>query len=144
MIAVDTNILVYAHRAGVPQHGVALRVLRDLASGQRPWALPFPCIGQYLRVVTHPVARPQPTSMTSALHNIDALIASPMTRVLLPTERHVTVLHEVLVESGALGGDVFDAQIVALCLEHGVEEILTGDRGFRRFTGIRVTDPFRG
>lgn len=143
MIAVDTNILVYAHRAGVPQHEVAVRLLRDLAGGQRPWALPFPCIGQFLRVVTHPVSRRQPTTMSSALHNLDVLIGSPMTRVLLPTERHVTVLREVLVESGALGGDVFDAQIVALCLEHGVEEILTGDRGFRRFTGLKVTDPFR-
>lgn len=143
MIAVDTNILVYAHRAGVPQHEDAVRVLRDLAGGQRPWALPFPCIGQFLRVVTHPVFRPQPTTMASALRNVDALLASPMTRVLLPTDRHVPILREVLLESGALGGDVFDAQIAALCLEHGVEEILTADRGFRRFAGLRLTDPFR-
>ena len=143
MIAVDTNILVYAHRAGVPQHEVAVRVLRDLAGGQRPWALPFPCIGQFLRVVTHGVFRPQPTTMATALHNLDVLIASPMTQVLLPTERHVSVLRDVLVESGALGGDVYDAQIAALCLEHGVEEILTADRGFRRFSGLKVTDPFR-
>jgi toxin-antitoxin system PIN domain toxin len=143
VIAVDTNILVYAHRAGVPQHEVAVRVLRDLAAGQRPWALPFPCIGQFLRVVTHAVFRPQPTTMATALRNLDMLLASPTTRVLLPTERHVPVLRDVLIESGALGGDVYDAQIAALCVEHGVEEILTADRGFRRFTGLKVTDPFR-
>lgn len=143
MIAVDTNILVYAHRAGVPQHEVAIRVLRELAGGRSPWALPFPCIGQFLRVVTHGAFRPRPTTMAAALHNLGVLLASPATRVLLPTDRHVEVLSAVLTDSGAVGGDVYDAQIAALCLEHGVREIMTGDRGFRRYTGLRATDPFR-
>ena len=38
----------------------------------------------------------------------------------------------------ARGNLVFDAQIVALCREHGISTILTNDRDFRRFETPRV------
>lgn len=58
------------------------------------------------------------------------------------TDRHADVLDAVLRESGATGNLVHDAHIVALCREHGVAELLTGDRDFARFTGVTVIDPF--
>lgn len=142
MIAIDTNVLVYARRATAPQHLVALELLQRLATGSVPWALPFPCIAEFLRVVTHRMFQP-PIPVAEAWRNLHTVLASPSLQVLTPTERHVAVLREVMDDGGATGDMVFDAQITALCVEYGVREILTGDKDFRRFTGIRVTDPFR-
>lgn len=142
MIAVDTNILVYALQPGVPQHREALRRLEALATGRLPWAIPFPCVAQFLRVVTHRSFRPV-IPASAAWHNLGALLASPTVQLLTPTRQHVPMLRDVIDESGAVGDMVYDAQIVTLCLEYGVGEILTADKGLRRFTGIKVTDPFR-
>jgi len=142
VIAVDTNILVYALQPGVPQHNEALRRLAALAGGRSPWAIPYPCVAQFLRVVTHRAYRPV-IPVAAAWHNLDTLLGSPTVQLLTPTRQHLPMLREVIDESGAIGDLVYDAQIVTLCLEYGVREILTADRDFRRFTGIKVTDPFR-
>jgi predicted nucleic acid-binding protein len=44
-------------------------------------------------------------------------------------------------EADARGNLVFDAQIIALCREHGVSKILSNDRDLERFDGITVDDP---
>ena len=54
MIAVDTNILIDAHRKEMPQHERARRWLTELSEGEEPWALPVFAMGEFLRVVTHP------------------------------------------------------------------------------------------
>lgn len=142
MIAVDTNILVYAQRAEAPLHLAALHIMRGLVAGAAPWAVPWPCIGEYLRVVTHHSVYRPVTPTSEALDNLETLLAAPSVQVLAPTGRHQAVLREVLAESGATGDQVFDAQIFALCVQHGVRELLTADRGFRVFRGLKVTDPF--
>lgn len=52
MIAVDTNILVYAHRAEAPLHSQAMACLRGLAEGAEPWGIPVSCLHEFLAVVT--------------------------------------------------------------------------------------------
>jgi hypothetical protein len=142
VVAIDTNVLVYAQRAGSTHHRAALALLTSLAEGAGPWGLPWPSLGEYLRLVTHPLAWQVVTPMSDALANLEALLSSPSLRLLEPTERHLPVLREVLTESGATGNRVRDAEICALCLQHGVRELFTADRDFRRFTGLRVTNPF--
>ena len=141
MIAVDTNVLIYALDPQLPQHKEAVRRLGDLATGSAPWAVPFPCLAQFLRVVTHRAFRAT-ISPADAWHNLETLLASPSLQVLTPTNRHLALLREVMEESDATGDLVYDAQIATLCLEHGVREILTADKDFRRFAGIKATDPF--
>lgn len=116
--------------------------MRELATGSRRWALPWPCVTEFLGVGTNPLIRPPKGAMALAWRNLDALLASPVVRVLWPTDETPAALREVLLESGVTGQQVYDAQIVALCLQHGVREILTADKGFRRFSGIKVTNPF--
>ena len=142
MIAVDTNILVYALQPGVAQHREALRRLEALATGRSPWAIPYPCVARFLRVVTHRAFRPV-IPAAAAWHNLETLLASPTVQLLTPTRQHLPTLREVIDESGAVGDLVYDAQIAALCLEYGVQEILTADKDFRRFPRLKVTDPFR-
>ncbi|MCE2476211.1 MAG: PIN domain-containing protein [Alphaproteobacteria bacterium] len=39
-------------------------------------------------------------------------------------------------QADAIGNLVFDAQIVALCREHGVTRLMTEDRDFNRSEGL--------
>ncbi len=77
MIAVDSNILVYAHREDSPWHSPAFECLRDLAEGKDPWAIPWPCLHEFLAVVTHPRIYSPPTPLGQALDQVDAWLESP-------------------------------------------------------------------
>ncbi len=82
MIAVDTNILVYAHREDSPFHDTALRRVAELAEGSAMWAIPWPCIHEFLAIVTHPRIYAPPTPLDRALDQVDAWLESPTLAVL--------------------------------------------------------------
>jgi hypothetical protein len=145
VIAVDTNILVYADRRESPRHAPALDALRALAEGSEAWALPIFCIGEFVRVVSHPRLFDPPTPAADAIDAIESLLESPSIRLLSPGSRYVPLLRQVVAEGGASGNLVFDAQIVAVCLEHGARTLLSEDRDFERFRSISVRRlPTRG
>ena len=139
MIAVDTNILVYAHHSEAPQHRVALETLRSLAEGDAVWGLPVFVIGEFLRVVTHPRGPfRRPSTTEQAMLAIDDLVEGPRVRVLMPGPRYLSLLRKLVLEAKARGNFVFDAQVAAVCLEHGATTILTEDNDFARFPGFTV------
>ncbi len=142
MRAIDTNVLVFAEIISSPQHVRAREVLRNLGEGAAAWAIPWPCVYEFLRVVTHPRVYHPPVPMDLALRDLRAVLGSPSLVLLAETPRHAEVMDAVMRDSGVAGNLIHDAHIAALCLEHGVSEIITGDRDFRRFTGLAVTDPF--
>lgn len=132
MIAVDTNVLVYAHREELPQHRAASRRLRALAEGDERWAIPVFCLGEFLRVLTHRRLFDPPFTAAEACEALRRVLASPSLVVLRPGERFGELLLEATEEMNATGNLVFDAQIVALCREAGVRTLLTEDRDFAR------------
>lgn len=141
MIAVDTNILVYAHREDAPFHEVAYIRVAELAEGAAAWAIPWPCIHEFLAIVTHPRVYAPPTPLRGALDQVDAWLASPTVTLLAETEGYWPALR-VLLEKGKVSGAlVHDARIVALCRQHGVRELWSADRDFLRFTGLSVVNP---
>lgn len=93
---------------------------------------------EFLRVVTHPKIFRVPHSSEEGVAAIQNLLASPSLRVLNPGPRFPELLAATALEVSAAGNLVFDVQIVALCREHGVQEILTEDRDFDRFRGLGV------
>lgn len=143
MRAVDTNVLVYADREETPQHSTALKVLGDLVTGRDPWVLPWPCIYEFLRVVTHPAVFRSPTPLAEAWNDVVALLESPSVVMVSESHRHREILGELLRTCSITGNLIQDAHIAALLIEHGVDEIITADEGFRQFPGLRVTNPFR-
>jgi uncharacterized protein len=140
--AVDTNVLIYAEMTTSRHHVAARELLRELAEDPRPWAIPWPCVYEFLRVVTHPRVYHPPAPLRVALADLHTILASPSLMLLSETPRHLDVMAGVLKGSGVAGNLVHDAHIAALCLEHGVSELLTGDRDFARFPGLRVGHPF--
>lgn len=142
MQAIDTNVLIYAEISSSQHHPRARRLLVQLAEGAAAWAIPWPCIYEFLRVVTHPRVYHPPVPTDIALRDLRNVLASPSLLLLSETSRHHAVLEAVIQQSGVSGNLIHDAHIVALCIEHGVSELLTGDRDFARFAGMRFTDPF--
>lgn len=144
MRAVDTNILVYAEIRTSRHHARARAILRECAEGAAAWALPWPCIYEFLRVVTHPRVYHPAVPLEVALADIGAVLGSPSLILLSETPRHAEVMDAVVRASGVSGNLIHDAHIASLCIEHGVGELITGDHDFRRFEGLRIVDPFAG
>jgi uncharacterized protein len=144
VIAVDTNILVYAHRRNSPFYEVASKRLIELGEGTAAWGIPWPCLHEFLGVVTNPRAFPLPTSLERALGQVDIWLESPSLALLTESPTHWTTLRAILVESAITGPRVHDARIAALCRQHGVRELWSADRDFSRFAGLRVINPLVG
>ncbi|MFM8578864.1 MAG: TA system VapC family ribonuclease toxin [Planctomycetaceae bacterium] len=137
MIAVDTNVLVYANREESPLHAAALRALRHLAEGDEAWAIPIFCVGEFLRVISHDRLFDPPTPVLDAVDSVASLLASPSARLLVPANGHLRLVRGLIEEANARGNLVFDAQIAAVCLEHGATTLLTEDRDFARFRSLK-------
>lgn len=142
MIAIDTNILVYAHRAELPHHAAARSLVMQLASGSTPWAIPWPCLYELVKVVTHPRVFRPPTPLADAMALVESLAASPSVVLLGQGPAHLDHLRRAIDDGQPVGSLVHDAHIVALASEHGVTELLSADRDFRRFQTLNVRDPF--
>jgi hypothetical protein len=144
VIAVDTNLLVYAHREDSPWHGPARDWLTALAEGPVPWAIPWPCLHEFLAIVTHPGIYRPPTPRDRAVDQVDAWLESPSAVLLCEGEGYWPTLHEMILGGGVLGGQVHDARVAALCRYHGVEALCTADRDFSRFPDLTVRNPLVG
>ena len=141
-VLVDTNILVYAANAQCPEHTVARQTLEELRAGDRPWFLTWGVIYEFLRVVTHPAVSDSPLSASAALLFVGRLLDSPQLAILLETDIHLSLLKDIVKGLQKPAGNLFhDAHIAALMREHGIREILTADRGFRRFKHLLVWNP---
>ncbi len=141
MKAVDTNILVYAHRADAPFHDRAREAVRALAEGDSAWAIPWPCVHEFLAKVTHPRIFKRPTPLGRAIDQVNDWLHSPVCRALGETEGYLDVLDSTLRSSEVVGAKVHVARIAAICVVHGVETLWSADRDFGRFPHLKVTNP---
>lgn len=141
MIAVDSNVLVYAHRLESPWHERAFACMKELAEGPAAWAIPWPCIHEFLAIVTHPRIYAPPTPLATAIAEVNAWLESPRVSVIAETEGSWDVLRALLEGGRPTGGKIHDAKIFAICLHHGVQELWSSDRDFSRFSGLMVRNP---
>lgn len=141
MIALDTNILVYAHREDSPWHEAARGTVRALAEDSAPWAIPWPCLHEFLAIVTHPRIYAPPTPLPKALEQVDAWLESPSLSLLAETSTYAPRLRTTLSAARIAGPVIHDGRIIALCLDHGVRELWSADRDFSRFKGLSIRNP---
>jgi toxin-antitoxin system PIN domain toxin len=143
MIAVDTNILVYSHRRESSEHVRAAALLTQLAGEATPWCIPWPCIYEFFSTVTNARIWKDRASMPHQAHQqIAAWLASPSLHVIAETDGFLATLAPLIGRSRVRGPIVHDARIAALCLAHGVTELLTRDRDFSLFPELKYRDPF--
>jgi hypothetical protein len=144
MIAIDSNLLVYAHREDSQWHDAAYSRMVELAEGSASWAIPWPCAHEFLAIVTHPRIYAPPTPLDRAIDQVEAWLESPSLVLLSESEDYWPQIRTVLRTAKVCGPQVHDARVVALCPQHGVSELWTADRDFGRFPGLRVRNPLVG
>ncbi|MFM2089825.1 MAG: hypothetical protein RLZZ127_314 [Planctomycetota bacterium] len=144
MIALDTNILVHAHRRDADRHGPAAAAVRGLAEGRQPWGIPAHALIEFGGVVTHARIFPRPSTVAEAWAQVEAWLASPSVRLLGDTAESLAGAYRLLGQAAARGPRIHDARIAAVCLAHGVKELWTIDRDFSAFAPLRTRDPTAG
>ena len=143
MIAVDTNVLIYAHRRESRVGDSAHALMVGLAEGDRLWAIPWPCCYEFMSVVTNRrIWKDEATTPERAWRQLQAWTASPSNRRIGETDDFAITLGKFVCRPHVVGGVVHDARIAALCVAHGVEALLTRDRDFSLFPELRTHDPF--
>jgi toxin-antitoxin system PIN domain toxin len=142
VVAVDTNVLVYAHRREVPEHAEAKKIVKDLAEGSNAWAIPWPCVYEFFSVVTnHRIWKSGASTPAEASDQIEAWLGSPSLRTIGETADFWQVLGSFARRARVRGPVVHDARVAAICVAHGVEELLTRDRDFSLFPELNVRNP---
>ncbi|MES2992273.1 MAG: TA system VapC family ribonuclease toxin [Pseudomonadota bacterium] len=144
MIAVDTNVMVYAHRAESSFHDRARQRINELASSRAAWAIPWPCVHEFYAVVTNDRAFKPASTIAQASAQISDWFASPSLVLLHEGPKHWAALRELLASGRVVAGRVHDARIAAICIDHGVREFWTADRDFNRFPSLTVRNPLVG
>ena len=141
MIAIDTNILIYAHRAESSLHKEVDRHFTELAASGNPWAIPWPCLHEFLAIVTHPKIYNPPTPLAEAILQIESWLKSPSLHLIGETEGYWPFLKDQLISTKFTGPRVHDVKIAAVCLQHDVKILWSADRDFSRIKGLKVFNP---
>ena len=141
MIAIDTNLLVYAHRPEMPFHERAREVLSGAVAGTEPVSVAWPCAHEFLAVVSNPRIFREPTPIGVALDAVGRLLDSLSGGFLAEGEGYLHALDRIARPALLQGAVVHDARIAALCLYHGVRVLWSADRDFSRFPDLVVANP---
>jgi len=141
VIAVDSNLLVYSHREDSQFHAAARDQVDTLRHESAPWAIPWPCVHEFIGVVTHPNIYKPPSSPAEALAAVDAWLAGGNVHLLAESPGYFEKLRALALAAKLSGPRIHDARIAALCLHHGVRELWTADRDFSMFPGLKTRNP---
>jgi toxin-antitoxin system PIN domain toxin len=141
VIAVDTNILVYSHRRDSEFFQRAGDAVRSLAENPEHWAIPWPCVHEFLGIVTNRRIFELPTSTEAAITQVEIWLESPSLRLIGEAALYWQHLAEILTDGKITGSKVHEARIAAICKSHGVRELWSADRDFSRMRGVKVTNP---
>jgi uncharacterized protein len=144
MIAVDTNLLVYAHRSDSPFHAAARKRIETLRVQLGPWAIPWPCIHEFLGIGKHPQGFRKPTPLEVGLACVEGRLAGGNLHLLSEGGSYFEKLREMATAAKLKGPRIHEARIAALCLHHGVRELWSADRDFSAFPQLKVLNPLLG
>jgi uncharacterized protein len=141
MIALDTNLLVYAYREDSEFHSAAMEHLRPVIEGGSPWALPWTCVHEFIGVVTSGRVYKPASPLANVFGFLDSLMTSPQVHLLSESPGYFEKLRELALAAKLSGPRIHDARIAALCLHHGVRELWTADRDFSAFPKLKTRNP---
>jgi toxin-antitoxin system PIN domain toxin len=141
VIAVDSNLLIYSHRDNSQFHMAAMELVDSLRHQSAPWAIPWPCVHEFIGIVTHFNIYKPASSLGEALTAVDSWLAGGNVHLLSEGPGYFEKLRELATAAKLSGPRIHDARIAALCLHHGVSELWTADRDFSLFPKLRTRNP---
>ena len=135
MIVADVNALVYAFRPETPLHQLARGALTECRDTGTLIVLPD-VAASFIRIVTDKRLSASPDKTDDALEFIDVLTGNGRFLREARASRWMSFQH--LIELSDISGPLVpDALIAATGLDFGAS-VLTADRDFLRFPGLRV------
>ena len=140
MIAVESNVLIYAHKEGARDHAAAARAVDGLLFDASPWAIPLPCLHEFYGIVTHPRIYSPPSTPAQAFDQIDAWMEGGAVLIGEASD-HLHRLRDLVLAGHVVDGMVHNAKVAAICLSHGISELWTADRDFTRFPALKTRNP---
>jgi uncharacterized protein len=141
LIAVDTNILIYAHRQDSPWHNSARTRLRSLSEGSATWAITWPTVHEFLSIATNRKIYRPPSTIDEAITQMRYWMQSPSLELIAEHKNHWDYLQSLALNAAISGGQFYHARIAAICLQHGVSELWTADRDFSLFPALKTRNP---
>ena len=142
MIALDTNLLVYAHRSAVAEHRSAREAIVRARTSSGGWGFSLPVVGEFWSVVTHPTAAGRPSAPEEARRFIVALEAAGA-EIWTPGAGFAARLSQLAIDLSVTGPRIFDLQIALMAFEGGATELWTADRRFVSVPGLPVVPAFQ-
>lgn len=140
MILPDVNVLVYAYRDESKDHADYKRWLEEHLASDEAFGLSDEVARGFLRVVTHSRIFSVPAPIGHALDFVEVLRLEDNVLRVVASDRHWPIFDALLRGANAKGNTVPDAYLAALAIEWGCE-LVTADRGFARFRGLRWRHP---
>ena len=143
MFVVDTNVLVYAHVAALPEHVAVKAFLARLLERRDVTLVVTPAVlHEFVHVVTDPRRFEPPVSIAEALA-LARLYLGRANVDCVATDADALADALVLVEKHGLGRRRLAATLLAATLlRHGVRQIATCNPGdFAVFSGLQLVDP---
>ena len=141
MIAIDTNLLVYAHRKDTSEHKAARKAIEYASNSSSGWGIALPCIAEFWMVVTHPSSTGGASTPSAARDFLESLIESGDGVIWSPSSDFWRRFVNAGNENNISGARIFDLQIAMIAYENGAAEIWTHDKKFRSLPGLKVVDP---
>jgi len=141
MIAIDTNLLVYAHRMQVPEHRAARKAIEKASTDSDGWGFTLTSLLEFWSIVTHPAAPPRPSTPAEASAFVQALIRDADAQIWLPREGFGQRLIQLGSRLRVCGPRIFDLTTALTALEAGAGAIWTHDLGFRSIPGLQPVFP---
>lgn len=141
MILPDVSVLVYAHREESERHVEYREWLESVWSSRANYAVSDFVLSGCLRVLTHRRVFNPPTPSKTAQAFANQVRSQPNAVVIRPGNRHWEIFTDLCDKANAVGNLVPDAYLAALAIESG-SELVTTDRDFARFPGLKWRHPF--
>ena len=140
MVIPDANILIYAYNADAVQHKTAAEWLIQSFKASELVGLCWPSLWAFIRLNTNPKLWPKPKSSEEVFDIIHDWQSQPNALIVHPGPRHNAILRSLVLETRSIGTLVSDATLAAIAIEHAATLVST-DRDFRRFSGLRWVNP---
>jgi toxin-antitoxin system PIN domain toxin len=142
MIALDTNLLIYAHRAATAEHRAARKAIEAALNTPGGCGIALPSVAEFFSIVTHPTASGRPSPPKTAADFLTSLRESGV-EDLKPGAAFVARLAQMATDLGVKGARIFDVQIGLCALDGGATELWTHDSAFVKIPGLLIRDPLR-